>query len=94
VGILVLVYLIYRNLSKPLSEDTFAEIYVELSLLQTQPELDQKLFLKKRDEIFNKYKVGQKDIDHFIEEYQKKPEKWAGVWMKIAEKLKQKEESN
>jgi len=33
VGILVLVYLIYHNLTGPLSEDTFAEIYVELSLL-------------------------------------------------------------
>lgn len=90
IGVILVLFLIYHNLSKPLSEDKFVKIYVELTLLQTEPPSDQKLFLKKKKEILNKYKVEQKDIDYFIEEYTKDPEKWIGVWKKINKRLEEK----
>lgn len=93
IGVILVLFLIYHNLSKPLSEEKFVKIYVELTLLQTEPPSDQKLFLKKKKEILNKYKVEQKDIDYFIEEYKKDPEKWISVWKKINKRLEQRVKS-
>ena len=93
IGVILVLFLIYHNLSKPLSEEKFVKIYIELTLLQTEPSSDQKLFLKKKKEILNKYKVEQKDIDYFIEEYKKDPEKWISVWKKINKRLEQRVKS-
>lgn len=93
VGFILVLFLIYHNLSKPLSEEKFVKIYVELTLLPTEPPSDQKLFLKKKKEILNKYKVEQKDIDYFIAEYKKDPEKWISVWKKINKRLEEKVKS-
>ncbi|KPL00291.1 MAG: hypothetical protein AMJ90_08420 [candidate division Zixibacteria bacterium SM23_73_2] len=92
--VVVFAIYLYHQLSRPLSEDKFVQIYVELNLLQTEPELSGNSFSKMKEEIFKKYKADQKDLEKFIQDYKNNPEKWVEIWRKINQKLKEKVESN
>ncbi len=87
----IALFFILNNLRTPskLSEDKFAEVYVQLSIASEMYESKPVELEQERKKILEKYDVTQDEIDHFIEEYNQDPERWARVWEKIVRKLEE-----
>jgi hypothetical protein len=82
------------DLCPGISEDEFVKVYAELSLTSEQYRADPIQLNTEREKILEKYKVTEKELKAFIEKTQKDGERWASIWEKIVERLKelQKEE--
>jgi hypothetical protein len=96
---LIVLFIIFDGLktSSELSPEKFVEVYVQLSVASEMYDTDPAKLEQERKKIFEKFGVTQQEIEHFIKEYNKNPEKWAKVWEKIVRRLeeeKEKEKAN
>jgi len=89
--LLTILFIIFNSLktSSKLSEDKFVEIYVQLSIASEMYDTSSTKLEEERKQILKQYNVTQEEIDHFIKEYNKNPEKWAKVWEKIVRRLEE-----
>jgi hypothetical protein len=96
VFILILLFIIFNRLrtSAKLSEEKFVDVYVQLSIASEIFDTNPGKLEEERKKIFGKYSVTQQEINQFIKEYNKNPEKWAKVWEKIVRRLEGKKEKN
>jgi DNA repair ATPase RecN len=86
--LLTILFIIFSRLktSPKLSEEKFVEVYVQLSMASEMYDTSSTK-LEERKKILEKYNVTQEEIDRFIKEYNRNPEKWAKVWEKIVRRL-------
>jgi len=91
VFLLIILFIIFDSLktSSELSYEKFAEVYVQLSVASEMYDTDPAKLEQERKKILKKRGVTQKEIDHFIEEYNQNPEKWAKVWERIVRRLEE-----
>ena len=87
VAVIVLFFFFYKRPSAPLSEDKFVDVYIQLSTANAKYQDDPLKLQQEKKRILKSFKVTPRQIEDFIREYQKDPEKWAGVWEKIDNKL-------
>lgn len=87
--LLTILFVIFNRLktSSKLSEEKFVEVYVQLSITSEMYDTSSTKLEEERKKILKQYNVTQEEIDHFIKEYNKNPEKWARVWEKIVRRL-------
>jgi hypothetical protein len=69
--------------------EKFVEVYVQTSIVSEIYDTDPAKLEQERKKILEKYNVTQEEIDLFIKEYNKNPEKWARVWEKIVRRLEE-----
>jgi hypothetical protein len=91
---LIILFIISNGLrtSPDLSEEKFVEVYVQLSIARETFDEDSGKFEEDRKEILEKYSVTQEEIDEFVKEYNRNPEKWAKVWERIVHRLDEEKE--
>lgn len=89
VVIILLLLLCGPRPSSGLSEDKFVEVYVQLSLAKEMFAADSAKLEQEKDRVFKEAGVNREQIDKFVGELSQDPQKWAGVWKKIVEKLEQ-----
>ncbi|MCK4385105.1 MAG: DUF4296 domain-containing protein [candidate division Zixibacteria bacterium] len=65
------------------------EVYVQLSVASEMYDTDPAKLEQERNKILRSYSVNQEEIDHFIKEYNRNPEKWAKVWERIVRRLEE-----
>lgn len=89
--LLIILFLIFDSLktSSELSEEKFVEVYVQFSIASEMYGAEQDKLEEERRKILEKYNVTQEEIDLFIKEYNKNPEKWARVWERIVRRLEE-----
>lgn len=92
VAIIVFVIVDDLNTSSEFSGEKFVEVYVQLSIVSDMYATDPPKLEEERKNILEKYRVTQKEIDHFVKEYNRNPEKWAEVWEKIVRRLEEEKE--
>ena len=68
------------------------EVYVQFSIASEMHGAEQDKLEQERRKILEKYNVTQEEIDLFIKEYNKNPEKWARVWERIVHRLEDEKE--
>jgi hypothetical protein len=87
--LLTILFIIFNRLktSSKLSEEKFVEVYVQLSIASEMYDTSSTKLEEERKKILEKYSVTQEEIDRFIKEYNRNPEKWAKVWEKIVRQL-------
>jgi hypothetical protein len=85
----IIAFLLFRALrsSSKFSEDKFVEVYVQLSIANETFALDTLKLKEEKKRIFEQAGVTQKEIDHFVNRYNQKPEEWGRVWKKIGDRL-------
>jgi len=85
----IIAFLFFRALkpSPKLSEDKFVEVYVQLSTANEMFPSDTLRLKEEKKRIFEQAGVTQKEIDHFVDRYNQKPEEWGRVWKKIVDRL-------
>lgn len=89
VVIILLLLLCGPRPSSGLSEDKFVEVYVQLSLAKEMFAADSAKLEQEKDRVFKEAGVNREEIDKFFSRLSQDPQKWAGVWKKIVEKLEQ-----
>jgi hypothetical protein len=89
VFLLIILFIVFNRLKTPskLSEEKFVEVYVQLSIASEMYDTSSTKLEEGRKKILEKYSVTQEEIDRFIKEYNRNPEKWAKVWEKIVRRL-------
>ncbi len=89
--ICILVFLWFGVLRSPseLSENKFMEIYVELSIAKETFASDTVRLKEEKERIFEQAGVTQDEVNEFVKRCNQKPDRWAGVWKKIVEKLEE-----
>jgi len=89
--LLAILFIIFNHpkTSSRLSEEKFVEVYVQLSIASEMYDTSSTKLEEERKKILKQYNVTQEEIDHFIQEYNKNPEKWAKVWEKIVRRLEE-----
>jgi membrane protein insertase Oxa1/YidC/SpoIIIJ len=87
--LLIVLFIIFDGLktSSELSPEKFVEVYVQLSVASEMYDTDLAKLEQERKKILKKHGVTQEEIDHFIKEYNRNPEKWAKVWERIVRRL-------
>jgi hypothetical protein len=85
----IILFIIFSRLKtfSKLSEEKFVEVYVQLSIASELYDTSSTELEEERKKILEKYSVTQEEIDRFIKEYNRNPEKWAKVWEKIVRRL-------
>lgn len=84
--VIVLVVLI-SNSSAPIPEEKFVDLYIKLAFIHEKYKYDPPELEKEKNKILAENKITMKDVDRFIKEYKKKPEKWVKLWEKINQEL-------
>jgi hypothetical protein len=87
--IILFVILNRPKTSSKLSEDKFVEVYVQLSIASEMYDAEPAKLEEERKRIFEKYGVTPEEIDYFVKDYNKNPEKWANIWAKIVRRLEE-----
>jgi hypothetical protein len=90
--IILLIVLNRPKTSSNLSEDKFVEVYVQLSIASEMYDAEPAKLEEERKKIFEKFGVTPEEIDYFVKDYNKNPEKWASVWAKIVRRLEEEKE--
>lgn len=70
------------------------EVYVQLSIASEMYDTQPAKLEEERKKIFERFGVTQEEIDYFVKDYNKNPEKWASIWEKIVKKLEEEKEKN
>ena len=65
------------------------EVYVQLSIALETFDKDSGEFEQERQEILTRHDTSQEEIDEFVAEYNRNPEKWAKVWERIVQRLEE-----
>ena len=91
VFLLIILFIVFNRLktSSKLSEDKFVEVYVQLSIASEMYDTSLTELGEERKKILEKFGVTQQEIEYFIKEYNKNPEKWAKVWEKIVRRFEE-----
>ena len=87
--ILVFLWLVVLRSSSELSEEKFAEVYVQLSMAKEMFAADTVKLEEEKERIFKEAEVTREEIDNFVNRLNEKPQEWPKVWKKIVEKLEQ-----
>ena len=85
--IIVLGIVLLRNPGPPIPEEKFVDLYIKLSLIHEKYKYNPTELEKEKKRILEEYKITMEDVDEFIKEYKKKPEKWVKLWEKINREL-------
>lgn len=85
--VLIIGIILISNSSAPIPEDKFVELYIKLAFIHEKYKYDPPELEKEKKKILDEHKVTMKDVDRFITEYKKKPEKWVKLWEKINQEL-------
>ena len=93
--VVVIGVLLISNSSAPIPEEKFVELYIKLTFIHEKYKYDPPELEKEKKKILDQHNVTMKDVDRFIKEYKRKPEKWVKLWEKINQELErlQKESS-
>jgi len=70
-----------------LSEREFVDLYVEVVKRQTQLSDQPMKARAETKKILQRERVSEEQLNRFIEQINKKPEKWAKIWEKINKEL-------
>ena len=91
VFLLTILFIIFDSLktSSELSCEKFVEVYVQLSVASEMYDTDPAKLEQERKKILKKHGITQEEIDYFIKEYNRNPEKWAKVWERIVRRLEE-----
>ncbi len=94
VVLLIIFFIIFSSLktSPQLSEEEFVEVYVQLSIAWETFDNDSSEFEQERKEILTKHDTSEEEIDEFVAECNRNPEKWARVWERIVQRLEEKKQ--
>ncbi len=87
VVIVILGIILIRNPGPPIPEEKFVDLYIKLSLIHEKYKYNPSELEKEKQRILEENKITMEDIDKFIKEYKKKPEKWVKLWEKINQEL-------
>lgn len=88
--IFVFLWFVVLRSSSELSEEKFAEVYVQLSIAKEMFAADTIQLEAEKRRIFEEARVTQDEIDAFVKRCNQKPDRWARVWKKIVGKLEEK----
>lgn len=88
--ILVFLWLVVLRSSPELSEEKFADVYVQLSIAKEIFAADTIQLEAEKKRIFEEAGVTQDEIDAFVKRCNQEPDRWARVWKKIVGKLEEK----
>lgn len=89
IPVLIIIALVLFLIFRPKSPDAdkFVEVYVQLTIAQTEYQNDPQELAAERKRIFAKYKYSQKELDRLIKYYEKHPDEWVQLWEGINERL-------
>lgn len=87
----ILAFLWFGGLRSPseLSDDKFAEVYVQLSIASEIFATDTVKLEEEKKRIFEEAGVTQDEMNVFVKRCNQEPDKWARVWKKIVERLEE-----
>jgi uncharacterized membrane protein YvbJ len=85
--IVIALIILISNSSAPIPEEKFVELYIKLAFIHEKYKYDPPELEKEKNKILDANKVTMKDLDRFINQYKKKPEKWVKLWEKINQEL-------
>ncbi|MGB2698664.1 MAG: hypothetical protein WBD28_12520 [Candidatus Zixiibacteriota bacterium] len=83
---IVLIILITSS-SAPIPEEKFVELYIKLAFIHEKHKYNPPELEREKNKILEENNVTMKDVDRFINQYKKKPEKWVKLWEKINQEL-------
>jgi DNA repair ATPase RecN len=79
--------ILVRSSSPTMPQEKFVELYIKLSLAHEKYKYNPRKLEEEKQRILQESKVTMGDVDKFIKEYKKKPEKWVELWEKINREL-------
>ncbi len=95
VVVVIIGIILITSSSQPIPEEKFVQLYIKLSLTHEKHKYNPPKLEREKQRILAEYEITMEDVDEFIREYKKKPEKWVGLWEKINQELeKLKEEGS
>ncbi len=89
--ILVFLWLVVLRSSSELSEEKFAEVYVQLSIAKEIFAVDTVKLEEEKERIFKEAEVTREEIDDFVNRLNQKPQEWSKVWKRIVEELEERQ---
>jgi len=77
--------------SEPLSEEQFATIYAEIVVAAESQPTQGPPWAEYLDQVFRKHRVSWQSFSATIDDYNRDPERWAGVMAKVIRELEARE---
>lgn len=90
---IISVWLIRQKFSSHLTPDKFAQAYVDLAVAYETSGSDVSKWKKEKERILKEHDLSLEKVNQFIKRYNRDPQKWAFVWEKIVDLLRQRQES-